>query len=460
MIGGFIVFVMLFTIGTGFFVFVNQENGAYDQSLAERAAAMQGQISESLQVSGSAGENNNLTLTFTNIGSVSSNITDALVVDPGKVLHTYGLGFTSNTTPALPAGVNVETTTRSFDTDLKIVPGTYAIKVLTQRGNAFVTTFPQPQVTSISTSLSSFVVTAGGSVSDTATLAGVTSSAGGTVTYSYFSGSSCKGSATVVSTVTVTNSVVPASSAATFSVVGSYSWDAVYSGDPNNGAATSPCEPLVVTAAPDCVPSPSNICQSTASQGLGSIAIDWNSFRYYSYSGCSSGTGGSIDAGSLSPPTNSCALSPDKVTLAPLAYTVSSGSWESSGGVNHVFSLNVTNADPQKRSMVLDGWTQLWFSAFNLGAGGGRSHSEAYGLVLVTNVNGNPTVPITTLTSTPQITIAYGQTATLFFAINNGGDPDNYGGGNVTPIFMLFHGTLGGQQWAENFPLTSTFWLA
>ncbi len=456
---GLFVFAMLFTIGTGFFVFVNNMNTAYVTTLSNRADAMQQQLSESLKVAAVSGPRGHLTLSVTNVGGLGANVTDILVIDPAGLLHGLGLGFANNTSPALPASVNVALTSPSLDTGLTIVPGSYTIKVLTQRGNDFVTSYPQPMTSSIMTLLSSFVITAGSSVFDTATLSGVTPTAGGHVTFNYFSGGLCRGNATVVSTVTVTNGVVPNSDPQTFNNTGSFSWDAVYSGDPNNSAATSLCEPLGVSAVPNCVPSPANICLATVSQGLGSISIDFNSFRYYSYIGCPTGTGGSIDQDTLVSPTSSCSLNPSKVTSAPTAYSISSASWSGSGGVYHAFSVNVTNADPQKRTMVLDAWTQLWFADFNLGLGGGRSHSEAYGMVLVKNSAGVPSAPLTTLTSTPKITIPFGETATLFFAINEGGDPDNFGGGNATPIFMLYHGTLGGQSWAENFPLTATFWL-
>ncbi len=84
-------------------------------------------------------------------------------------------------------------------------------------------------------------------MSDSASLSGATSTAGGTVAYRYFSGGSCSGVVTQVgSPVTVTNGVVPTSSVQTFSTAGSYSWDAVYSGDSSNNGATSACEPLGV----------------------------------------------------------------------------------------------------------------------------------------------------------------------------------------------------------------------
>ncbi len=84
-------------------------------------------------------------------------------------------------------------------------------------------------------------------VTDAATLSGTAPGAGGSVTYRYYSGASCAGSPTTVSTVTVTNGVVPGSSALTFPT-DSESYEATYGGDGNDGPATSACEPLVPPA--------------------------------------------------------------------------------------------------------------------------------------------------------------------------------------------------------------------
>jgi hypothetical protein len=101
----------------------------------------------------------------------------------------------------------------------------------------------------ISTTLSANAITAGGSVTDSATLAS-SFQGGGTVTYSFFTGSTCAGTGTVVGTpVTVTGGVVPNSASQTFPTAGSFSWNAAYSGDTNNKAATSGCEPLTVNPA-------------------------------------------------------------------------------------------------------------------------------------------------------------------------------------------------------------------
>ena len=94
---------------------------------------------------------------------------------------------------------------------------------------------------SITTVLSAETVTVGGSVHDSATLHGTTPNAGGTVTYTVYTDSACTTGAMAASTETVTNGIVPDSSAVIFTEAGTYYWQAHYTGDANNGEATSPC---------------------------------------------------------------------------------------------------------------------------------------------------------------------------------------------------------------------------
>jgi hypothetical protein len=101
----------------------------------------------------------------------------------------------------------------------------------------------------ISTTLSAETVEVGGTVHDSATLTGATANAGGTVTYTVYTDTACSANAQSAGTVTVTNGVVPDSNGITFNTAGDYYWQAAYSGDANNAAATSVCtsEHLVVT---------------------------------------------------------------------------------------------------------------------------------------------------------------------------------------------------------------------
>ncbi|MHB1525331.1 MAG: hypothetical protein ACYCZN_03455 [Candidatus Dormibacteria bacterium] len=93
----------------------------------------------------------------------------------------------------------------------------------------------------MTTALSSSSITVGQSVSDTATLTGATTTAGGTVTYNVYNDSSCSSLDVTAGQVSVTSGSVPSSSPLTFNTVGTYYWQAAYSGDPDNAPATSPC---------------------------------------------------------------------------------------------------------------------------------------------------------------------------------------------------------------------------
>jgi uncharacterized repeat protein (TIGR01451 family) len=105
-----------------------------------------------------------------------------------------------------------------------------------------------PRSPAIATLLSASAVNHGGTVHDSATLSGATADAGGTVTYSVYSDSSCTTKVADGGTVNVTNGSVPNSNGVTFNTPSTYYWQASYSGDTNNKAAVSPCtsEKLVV----------------------------------------------------------------------------------------------------------------------------------------------------------------------------------------------------------------------
>ena len=111
------------------------------------------------------------------------------------------------------------------------------------------------QTPSIVTQLSTNTVQAGGFVHDTASLDGAVATAGGTVTYSYFTNDACTAGQVTVDTVDVTDGAIPDSALVTFPSAGTFFWQAVYSGDSNDVGASSPCpgsnsEELIVTPSP------------------------------------------------------------------------------------------------------------------------------------------------------------------------------------------------------------------
>jgi hypothetical protein len=136
---------------------------------------------------------------------------------------------------------------------------------------------------SITTTLSAGTIEVGGTVHDSAALTGATADAGGTVTYTVYTDNACTAGAQSAGTKTVTNGVVPDSDPITFNLAGNYYWQAAYSGDANNEAATSVCtsELLVVTpkqptmtTAPNLLPNDdATIAGATATAG-GSITFE------------------------------------------------------------------------------------------------------------------------------------------------------------------------------------------
>ncbi|OGC80711.1 hypothetical protein A2943_02370 [Candidatus Adlerbacteria bacterium RIFCSPLOWO2_01_FULL_51_16] len=101
--------------------------------------------------------------------------------------------------------------------------------------------------TSITTTLSTTTVFAGGSVHDNATLNNETANASGTVAYSVYTNSACTLGAQSAGTKTVVDGSVPDSNTIQFNTPGTFYWQAVYSGDLLNAAATSSCASEVLT---------------------------------------------------------------------------------------------------------------------------------------------------------------------------------------------------------------------
>ena len=141
----------------------------------------------------------------------------------------------------------------------------------------------------IATTLSAASITAGSTAYDTSNLSGASGTAGGTVVYSYYTNNTCTLTKAAAGTETVTNGVVPNSTTITFNTVGTFYWQAVYSGDTNNNAPTSSCtagnnEQLSVTKASPTIAT----TLSAASITVGSTAHDTSTLS--SASGTAGGT--------------------------------------------------------------------------------------------------------------------------------------------------------------------------
>jgi hypothetical protein len=111
--------------------------------------------------------------------------------------------------------------------------------------------------TSLTTSATGSV-TIGSPISDTATLSGATSDAGGTITFHLFSDNQCTNEVTTgLSPVAVSGNGAYNSGDFTPTAAGTYYWTASYSGDANNAAASTACgdpgESSVVGKAPSSI---------------------------------------------------------------------------------------------------------------------------------------------------------------------------------------------------------------
>jgi flagellin-like protein len=243
-IAALILFVMLFTVGTGYFLWTNTTNSIYSAAQANRGQAVEQQQLENLVLipsiclSGLC-TSNDLNFVAQNTGG-STVILETAFVDSAGGTCTNPIGLT----------LNAGTSSMTKDTGCSYTPGTaVTLKVLTQRGNVF--TAHYPSASAIATFLSASAVPVGQPVNDSAVLSQVTSNAGGTIAFYYSATASCpiKGATHVgILNVTVVNGVVTGRSAQKeFPSAGVFYWYAIYSGDLSNNPATSVCEPLVVT---------------------------------------------------------------------------------------------------------------------------------------------------------------------------------------------------------------------
>jgi hypothetical protein len=136
-------------------------------------------------------------------------------------------------------------------------PGTYYFRAVysgdandngaTSRCGSVTVNAPPKANPNLGLSISAGTVAAGNPVHATASLTFAAAGAGGSVTYTVYSDSSCSATLQTAGVVTVTSGVVPASNDVTFANPGTYYFQAVYSGDANDNSATSRCGAVTVT---------------------------------------------------------------------------------------------------------------------------------------------------------------------------------------------------------------------
>lgn len=184
------------------------------------------------------------TLSITRNGPTTASVTGSGV--PGATVTVSSGGTTLGTTTVGSSG--------SYGLTVHVTSGSETVTATQTDGGATSSAsscgVPAQSATTLTTALSAASVQVGAAVSDSATLSGATSTAGGTVTYSVYSNSTCTTLAASGGTVTVNDGSVPSSSPVSLTTAGTYYWQASYSGDAENAPTTSACGSEVEVVTP------------------------------------------------------------------------------------------------------------------------------------------------------------------------------------------------------------------
>jgi len=252
-----------------------------------------------------------------------------------------------------------------------------------------------PNAPGITTSLSSNSVSIGDSVHDSATLSGATSNAGGTVTYTVYSNNTCTTSVASGGTKTVTNGSVPNSDDVTFSAAGTFYWQAAYSGDANNGSATSACTSEQVVVNPN-APTIATVL-SAISAAIGEPVHDSSTL-----SGATANAGGTVTY---------TVYSDDQCTTSV-----------ASGGTKTVTNGIVPDSD----SVSFDAaGTFYWQAAYSGDANNDPATSACQSEIVTVNKN-SPSISTTLSATTANIGDSVHDSATLTGATANAGGTVTY----------------------------------
>lgn len=158
---------MLFTIGSEYFIFVNNANNLANQSLVNRANALANRLQEGVTVTTSLSASNYIEFYFNNTGGIAVNVTSFIVLSSsGAVLACDGIGLPSGqgcttSSPAMPLVANVG---RGAPPSGYAITGylypttsspTVTLKLITSNGNVFSQTYPTTGVSLAAQALSS-----------------------------------------------------------------------------------------------------------------------------------------------------------------------------------------------------------------------------------------------------------------------------------------------------------------
>jgi hypothetical protein len=146
-IAAVILFAMLFSVGTTFFLVLNATNLGYTKSLLTRSNQELNTLNEQLSISTLLNGNNHVAFYVNNTGGMNANLTQIWLLDSssnllacdGRGLPTASCG---NSSPPLPLAVNSGRGSRVLDTGYVYAGGVVAVRVLTERGGAYTATYP------------------------------------------------------------------------------------------------------------------------------------------------------------------------------------------------------------------------------------------------------------------------------------------------------------------------------
>ena len=146
-----IIFAIMFSVGTSYYIYVNSQNAAYATSLFDAANAVQARQTESLAVTTLLEADGDVGFFANDTSSLTVNMTAVLVLSStGALLKCDGVGFPagsgcSNSTPALWETIDAGKGSSTIDTGYVYAAGTTdTLKVLTARGNTYNQTYPEP----------------------------------------------------------------------------------------------------------------------------------------------------------------------------------------------------------------------------------------------------------------------------------------------------------------------------
>jgi len=163
-----IIFAMLFTVGAGFFLFVNQNNLLLNQAGATQQGALLQGRQESLRMNVGISGGSTLVLSASNTGGVPTSISAIYVEDStGKMINPPGVMGQASTnvsaadwplalgvgaaTNALTGCVALKTGCNIAITGYTYVSGNVVVAVVTGRGNTFSAPYPPPPLTTTTT---------------------------------------------------------------------------------------------------------------------------------------------------------------------------------------------------------------------------------------------------------------------------------------------------------------------